>query len=80
MQAQAVITEQLNQARVGTHARVLVEEFDPSQDAWLGRSTVEAPEVDGSVLLPGHLRLTPGEFVDVEVTDAHGYDVAAEMI
>lgn len=80
MQTQAVITEQLNQARVGTRTRVLVEEFVPAQDAWLGRTPVEAPEVDGCVLLPRQLRLTPGEFVDVEITDAHGYDVMAEPI
>jgi ribosomal protein S12 methylthiotransferase len=80
MQAQAPITEELNQERIDTRTRVLVEEYDESYPAWLGRTSVEAPEVDGCVLLPEDAALTPGEFVDVEITDAQGYDVMAEIL
>jgi len=41
------------------------------------RSYAEAPEVDGKIYI-GHAELAAGEMVDVRITDAGPYDLAAE--
>ena len=54
---------------IGTTQRVLVDE------PGVGRTTREAPEIDGVVELPGDL--TVGSFADVEIVDALGPDLVA---
>ena len=77
MQLQAEITAERNEERVGRRERVLIEEFDSVQGKWLGRSSREAPEVDGKVLVEAGPSLTPGQFADVAITGADIYDVFA---
>ena len=43
----------------------------------------QAPEIDGSVLindLPEGSNATPGDFVTVEITEAHDYDLVARVL
>lgn len=62
--------EAINQQKVGTKIKVLVEK--PGQ----ARSEHDAPEIDGVVFVPSHLR--PGQFAEVTVTATRGYDLVAE--
>ena len=66
-------------------------EFDllvtgPSEETdllWEGRSEMHAPEIDGKVLINDfgpYDELKPGQFVRVEVTEAHDYDLVARVI
>ncbi len=79
MEAQAEITRQLNEARVGSPTRVLVERFDSGSRQWVGRSPAEAPEVDGCVFLESRRPLALGSFVDAVITAAQDYDVVARV-
>jgi ribosomal protein S12 methylthiotransferase len=56
---------------IGATVEVLVDE--PGQ----GRTHREAPEIDGVVLVPGHLPV--GEIVALTVVDALGPDLVAEL-
>lgn len=78
MEAQAEITEEINRARIGRTTRVLVEGYDEARGLWVGRSPLEAPEVDGSVFVGSAEPLQPGTFVSAEIVDADIYDVLAE--
>jgi ribosomal protein S12 methylthiotransferase len=44
---------------------------------------MHAPEIDGKVLINDfgpHEELRPGQFVRVEVTEAHDYDLVARVL
>ena len=80
MELQADITAQFNVRREGRRARVLVEHFDADLNAWSARSTAEAPEVDGAVLIHPHPTLCAGTFRDVVFVNASLYDITARVI
>ena len=79
MAAQQVISARRLQRRVGTEIRVIVDEIEGAQA--LGRSTADAPEIDGRVYLPvgkGAKRLKVGDVTAARVTKADEYDLWAE--
>ena len=63
------------QAKIGRTIEILIDEVD-DQGA-IGRSTADAPEIDGRVYLDGACHLQPGDFVEAEVTGADEYDLWA---
>ncbi len=62
-------------AKVGSTIEILVDEVDES--GAIGRSRADAPEIDGRVYLEGATHLTPGDFVEAEVSAADDYDLWA---
>ncbi len=63
------------QAKIGRRIEILIDEVDDK--AAIGRSTADAPEIDGKVYLDGVTDLQPGDFVEAEVTAADDYDLWA---
>ncbi len=61
------------QTRIGRTIEILIDEVDA--DGAVGRSSADAPEIDGRVFLDGATDLHPGDFVAAEVTAADEYDV-----
>ena len=80
METQQPIAAELGRARIGSRVRVLVEGLDPESNRWVARSTAEAPEIDGKVLIDTDTPPAAGEFLDVEITDATVYDVLARPL
>jgi ribosomal protein S12 methylthiotransferase len=81
MAAQQAISARRLQQRVGEEIAVIVDEIE-GENA-LGRSTADAPEIDGRVYLPagrGAQRLKPGAVIAARVTDADEYDLWAEPL
>jgi len=76
---QSEITSRLNEARIGTRTRILLESFDESAGRWVGRSASEAPDVDGNVLVAATADRAPGQFVEAVITGVSEYDVFAEV-
>ena len=66
MQTQAELTKQKLQQRTGQQMQVLIEEYDDFEELWIGRSPLEAPEVDGSIFVESDTALHIGDFVTVE--------------
>jgi ribosomal protein S12 methylthiotransferase len=60
---------------VGRTIEILIDEVD--EQGAVGRSTADAPEIDGKVYLDGVEGLRPGDFVEAEVTGADEYDLWA---
>tara|TARA_B100000686_G_scaffold321539_1_gene374308 strand:+ start:2758 stop:4128 length:1371 start_codon:yes stop_codon:yes gene_type:complete len=77
MSAQRSIMQQLNQDKVGTKQRVIIDRPVPNEtNAYQGRSQSDAPDIDGTVFVTSHdVELSPGEIVDVEVVAITGYDL-----
>ena len=74
---QAISTERLA-ARVGKEIEVLIDEVD--EDGAIGRSSADAPEIDGCVYVGSQTALKPGDKVRVRVTDSDEYDLWAEHL
>ena len=83
MELQAGISLSYNESRIGTVERVLVDSSDPASRTCSCRTSKEAPEVDGEVILEypeGVPMPEPGTFVDVRITGADEYDLNAELL
>ncbi len=82
MREQVTISRRLNQALVGKTIEALVEAADDSIPGTVtGRTYRDAPEVDGFVRISckGSPPVT-GEFVQVEITEAHDYDLEGKLL
>jgi len=83
MKQQARISRRKNKARVGEVVRVLFEgESKESELLWQGRMETQAPDIDGCVLIndvPDNVLPSPGDFVNVEITAAHEYDLIGRI-
>jgi len=77
MGLQAQITAERNAERVGRCERVLLEDYDEAQRKWVGRSSREAPEVDGKILIEPDASFSCGRFAQVRITASDVYDVLA---
>ena len=84
MKEQARISLRRNLKMVGSRVKVLLEGKSKESDLLLeGRMESQAPEIDGSVLindLPEGSNATPGDFVTVEITEAHDYDLIGRVV
>jgi len=74
---QEISTERLAR-KVGKELDVLIDEVD--EDGAVGRSSADAPEIDGSVFVDSAVPLKPGDLVRVRVTDSDEYDLWADKI
>lgn len=73
MAVQQEISAAKLQAKIGKTIEILIDEVDA--EGAIGRSSADAPEIDGKVYLNGITDLQPGDFVAGEVTDADEYDL-----
>ncbi|WP_142803498.1 30S ribosomal protein S12 methylthiotransferase RimO [Tepidiphilus sp. J10] len=77
LQWQEDISTQRLERWIGRRITVLVEEVD--EEGALARSSADAPEIDGLVIIPNGENLQPGEFAEVLVTDCDVHDLYAEV-
>jgi ribosomal protein S12 methylthiotransferase len=84
MRAQSRISLRKNRARVGDAVRVLFEGASEETDLlWQGRMETQAPDIDGCVLIndaPEGFTPEPGQFVNVEITEAQQYDLVGRIV
>jgi ribosomal protein S12 methylthiotransferase len=71
---ESISAEKLNQ-KIGRIEMVLVDEVDGDQA--IGRTSADAPDIDGVVYLADAEGLQVGDLVEVEITDADGHDLWA---
>ena len=82
MEHQRDLSLEANLQRLGTRARVLVDEVtpdEPGHDA-VGRTEGQAVEVDGKTLLMDAQDARAGDIVDVEIVEAGDYDLTGRLI
>ena len=75
MSLQQEISSSKLQQKIGSTIEILIDAVD--EQGAIGRSTADAPEIDGKVYLDGVTGLSPGEFVEAEVSAADEYDLWA---
>lgn len=84
MREQKKISQRRNEAKIGSTMRVLFEGESQETDLlWQGRLETQAAEIDGCVLIndaPEGFEPTPGQFVNVLITEAHEYDLVGHIV
>lgn len=79
MALQTTISAEISETHIGDRLKVLVERpSDEPEFDFMGRTRMDAPEIDGEVFISGPARV--GEFVEVEVTDAFEYDLVGRTV
>lgn len=78
MEAQKRISKKKNESFVGSRQKVIIDAIEG--DFYIGRSTMDAPEVDGEVIIDkGKKKLKPGDIVDVTIYDSAEYDLFGKI-
>lgn len=84
MREQAKISKRRNRALIGRRYRALLEGVSQETDLLLqARLESQAPEVDGHVLIndvPEGFAGRPGDFIEIEIAEAHEYDLVARVV
>jgi ribosomal protein S12 methylthiotransferase len=77
MELQQGISLKKNQAKVGKLLKVMIDEITP--DYYYGRTEHDAPEVDNGVIISKEVKVKPGDFCMVEITEAEEYDLVGKI-
>ena len=80
MQVQSEISAALLKAKIGTVKRVIIDESEDEDGVAVGRTTADAPDIDGVVYVTTDEPLKPGDFVDVRITDSREYDLIGRRV
>lgn len=82
MKHQLSVSEELNRSMIGRELDVLCEDFDPVSEAFVGRSYMDAPDIDGKVFFTSEKGETfkEGDFVRVKITEALDYDLVGKAV
>ncbi len=79
MAHQQAISAARLQLKIGKEIDVIIDEID-EEGFPIGRSSADAPEIDGLVYLDKEIPVKVGEIVRAVVTDADEYDLYADVI
>ena len=80
MRDQLVINEENNEKKLNTVIKVLCEGYDPIGETYYGRSSADAPDIDGKIYFTGKKGILPGTFVDVMIREVVEYDLCGEAV
>ncbi|NDD35571.1 MAG: 30S ribosomal protein S12 methylthiotransferase RimO [Flavobacteriia bacterium] len=79
MALQMEISRELNQKKVGQIFKVLIDRKEGGY--FIGRTEFDSPDVDNEVLIPAEdIYLKIGDFCQVEVEEAHDYDLIGRVL
>lgn len=80
MQEQMLVADRYNQAQLGRVVEVVCEGFDRYAECYYGRSSADAPEIDGKIFFTSANKLRAGQYVKVELFDTLDYDLLGSVI
>ncbi|MCM1505615.1 MAG: 30S ribosomal protein S12 methylthiotransferase RimO [Ruminococcus flavefaciens] len=80
MEQQMLISAENNERLMGKEFETVVEGFDRLAECWFGRTTMDAPDIDGKIFFTSEKRLSVGEYVKIKITDTLDYDLIGEVI
>ncbi len=65
---------------VGREMTALIEEIDADEKLMIGRTWIDAPEIDGIVVLPMDRHVSIGDWVRIRIADTNEYDLRGEVL
>ena len=80
MELQQEIAFEQAEAMIGKEVLVMIEGKVADENAYVGRTYKDAPNVDGFIFVETNEELMSGDFVKVKVTGALDYDLIGEIV
>lgn len=80
MSIQQDIAFEMSESRIGREMLVMIEGKLADENAYVGRTYMDAPGVDGNIFITTDADLLTGDFVKVKVTGAVEYDLIGEIL
>lgn len=80
MEHQADISAAYNEKQLGSEKTAVVEGFDKWAECYFGRTSADAPDIDGKVFFTSEKPLQLGDYVKLRITDTLDYDLLGEVI
>lgn len=80
MGIQTRVSKALLKKKVGTETEVVVEGYDNRNKVYIGRSSQDAPEIDGVVYFVSDKKYCIGDFVKVRIAKSSDYDLLGEAM
>ena len=77
MEVQQQISTQKLAEKVGSTIEVIID--DTNEEVVIGRSTADAPEIDGLVYIETNEEIESGEIVSAKITKSNEYDLFASI-
>lgn len=79
MELQQEVSMDKSQDRIGMKLKVMIEGKVADENAYVGRTYMDSPNVDGYIFINSDEELITGDFVPVRVTGALEYDLIGEI-
>lgn len=80
MQIQSDVSKSIMKKKIGKIVEVVVEGYDNKNKVFIGRSSQDAPEIDGLVYFVSDKKHCIGDFVKVKIAKSSDYDLLAELV
>ena len=80
MELQQEIAFELAENMIGKEVMVMIEGKVADENAYVGRTYMDAPNVDGLIFVETNEEMMSGDFAKVKVTGALEYDLIGEII
>ncbi len=80
MDQQFRISQEKLESFIGKTFDVLVEGYDPYTDSYMGRTYMDAPDIDNSVVFTSGYRIDDGDIVPVEIFDKDDFALIGEAV
>lgn len=80
MEIQQDIAFELSEERIGQEMTVMIEGKIVDENAYVGRTYMDAPGVDGNIFITTDEEFVTGDIVKAVVTGGAGYDLIGEII
>lgn len=80
MEQQYRIFEAKQESRIGSVMTAIVDGFDEENMLYMGRTYMDAPEIDTSVIISTEDELLPGQFVKIKIIGVDDCDLVGEVL
>ena len=80
MRLQEQISLEIMNEKIGRELQVLIDGYLPDEDVYIGRTRMDAPDVDGFFYVKAEESLNTGDLIIARVLTANAYDLYGEMI
>ena len=80
MELQQEIAFDKAESHIGKTFKVMIEGKIVDENAYIGRTYMDAPNIDGNIFVSTSEELMSGVFVNVKVTGALEYDLIGDLL
>lgn len=80
MELQQQIAFEKSESMIGRELVTIIDGKIPDENAYVGRTYMDAPGIDGNIFINSFEELMSGDFVKVKITGSYEYDLIGEIL